>query len=81
MKLIVGIGNPGKVYENTRHNIGFMVIDAYLGDVSYHEKFNALYVKKIIDGETVYFLKPLIYNLLWQQEQLRLMRMVSQSAK
>ena len=61
MKLIVGIGNPGKVYENTRHNIGFMVIDAYLGDVSYHEKFNALYVKKIIDGETVYFLKPLTY--------------------
>ncbi len=61
MKLIVGIGNPGKQYENTRHNIGFMVIDAYLGDVSYQEKFNALYFKKIIAGETVYFLKPLSY--------------------
>ena len=61
MKLIVGIGNPGKSYENTRHNIGFMVVDAYLGDVSYQEKFNALYAKKIIDGETVYFLKPLTY--------------------
>ena len=61
MKLIVGIGNPGKSYENTRHNIGFMVVDAYLGDVSYQEKFNALYAKKIIDEETVYFLKPLTY--------------------
>ena len=61
MKLIVGIGNPGSDYENTRHNMGFMVLDDYLGNVTYQEKFNALYVKKIIAGETVYFIKPQTY--------------------
>ena len=61
MKLIVGIGNPGKEYENTRHNIGFMVLDFYLKDAKYQEKFNALYTKKVIGGETVYFMKPLTY--------------------
>ena len=57
MKLIVGLGNPGKEYEKTRHNIGFMIIDEYLGNVKYKEKFNGLYYEKDM-GEKIIFLKP-----------------------
>lgn len=57
MKLVIGLGNPGKEYDNTRHNIGFMILDYYLGNVKYKEKFNGLYYEKDI-GEKVIFLKP-----------------------
>ena len=57
MKLVVGLGNPGKDYENTRHNIGFMVLDGILKDVKWKEKFDGLYYK---DDDVVY-LKPLTY--------------------
>ena len=57
MKLVVGLGNPGKEYENTRHNIGFMVLDGILKDVKWKEKFDGLYYK---DDDVVY-LKPLTY--------------------
>lgn len=61
MKLIVGLGNPGKEYDKTRHNIGFMVIDNYLGNVNWSNKFNALYCEKVINGEKIIFVKPLTY--------------------
>lgn len=64
MKLIVGLGNPGKDYINTRHNIGFMVIDNFCEkhNLSINSnKFMGLYVQTTIKGEKVIFLKPQKY--------------------
>ena len=61
MKLLVGLGNPGKEYEHTRHNVGFLVLDNYLGNVSWKKKFNGNYYETIINGEKVLFLKPLTF--------------------
>ena len=66
MKLIVGLGNPGKEFENTRHNIGFMIIDNYISVkkiniLDWQKKFNALYLQTNINGEKVIFLKPQTY--------------------
>lgn len=61
MKLIVGLGNPGQEYENTRHNIGFQTIDKYankLGVSITKSKFNGLYGETLVDGEKVILLKP-----------------------
>ncbi|MBQ3468905.1 MAG: aminoacyl-tRNA hydrolase [Bacilli bacterium] len=64
MKMIIGLGNPGKEYEKTRHNIGFMVIDNYLsgkGITKMKTKFNGEYALENIDEEKVLFVKPLSY--------------------
>lgn len=61
MKLIVGLGNPGKDYKDTRHNVGFIVLDNYLKTDDWKEKFNALYHENRINGEKVIFVKPLTY--------------------
>lgn len=64
MKLIVGLGNPGREYEKTRHNMGFMSIDAIAQqyNVSFKkEKFGGLYTEIRIDGETYLLLKPQKY--------------------
>lgn len=64
MKLIVGLGNPGKEYENTRHNVGFMVMDR-LADVLNvsisSSKFKGEYVKLKYNGEDIILLKPMTY--------------------
>ena len=64
MKLIVGLGNPGKEYENTRHNCGFMAIDYLAQDLGVtinQAKFKGLYAKIKVEGEDVILLKPQTY--------------------
>ena len=64
MKLIVGLGNPGREYVNTRHNIGFMCIDkiAESFNVSFDSnKFNGLYTQFNYNGEKIILLKPQKY--------------------
>ncbi len=64
MKLIVGLGNPGKKYSNQRHNLGFMVIDRLAEslntDIS-NNKFKADYEKTSLGGESVILAKPMTY--------------------
>lgn len=65
MKLIVGLGNPGKAYENTRHNIGFSFLDSYILKKGFcgnwKEKYNGLYFETTVNGDKVLFLKPQSY--------------------
>ena len=64
MKLIVGLGNPGKKYEKTRHNSGFMVLDGVAKELNVSidkEKFNAKIAKTIVNGEQVLLMKPLTF--------------------
>ena len=64
MKLIVGLGNPGREYELTRHNIGFMAIDelAKRWNISLNEqKFKGVFGAGFVNGEKVILLKPLTY--------------------
>lgn len=64
MKLIVGLGNPGAGYENTRHNAGFLVVDALAARhrivLDTHEK-DAMTGKGRIAGQTVLLAKPLTF--------------------
>ena len=64
MKLIVGLGNPGLDYENTRHNMGFTFIDAFAKNLNVKiekEKFNGLYTQTTVNNEKIILLKPLSY--------------------
>lgn len=64
MKLIVGLGNPGNEYINTRHNVGFSLLDyiACKRNLEFRNtKFNALYLDFYIGDEKIVLIKPLSY--------------------
>ena len=60
--LIVGLGNPGGEYKNTRHNVGFMAVDYLAGnDANWKNEKNALVFRTDINGHKVIFVKPQTY--------------------
>jgi len=64
MYLIVGLGNPGPDYANTRHNVGFMVLDQIAEQLMVRfdrNKFKGVLAEGRIGGEKVLLLKPLTY--------------------
>lgn len=64
MYLIAGLGNPGRQYEGTRHNMGFDVIDCLIEKHRIPQsgvKFNAMFGKGIIGGERAVLMKPLSF--------------------
>tara|TARA_Y100000813_G_scaffold139107_1_gene100903 strand:- start:237 stop:800 length:564 start_codon:yes stop_codon:yes gene_type:complete len=64
MILITGLGNPGKEFLKTRHNIGFDIIDSIHSEFEFprfSEKFNSLYSKKTINDKIIVIQKPMSY--------------------
>ena len=62
VKVIVGLGNPGDEYKNTRHNLGFDLLNRIAEDFSFNwkfdKKFNAEIAEGIIDNQKVSLIKP-----------------------
>lgn len=64
MRLIVGLGNPGKKYECTRHNIGFMCVDMLLKKLNAsldQEGFKSFYTAVFHKGEKIIIMEPQTY--------------------
>lgn len=66
IRLIVGLGNPGPEYEQTRHNAGFWLVDNLANTLpgcrlQRESKYNAMLAKSIISGNEVWLLEPLTF--------------------
>lgn len=64
MKIIAGLGNPGAEYVHTKHNVGFMLVDAlaeHLNAPAWKEDFFSALTEVRIGGEKVFLVKPLTY--------------------
>ncbi len=76
MKLIIGLGNPGLEYAQTRHNVGFIVVDKLLKDYNLtlkpNLKLKAAYIKSKINNFDFILAKPLTYMNLSGEAVLKL---------
>lgn len=73
MFLIVGLGNPGKQYEGTRHNVGFMALDVLAEELNTgitKVKFKGLLGETFFQGDKIFLLKPHTYMNLSGQSVL-----------
>ncbi|QGU00539.1 Peptidyl-tRNA hydrolase [Candidatus Syntrophocurvum alkaliphilum] len=64
MKIIVGLGNPGKKFKDTRHNVGFNVVDEIASQNTIEKeesKFDAIIGHIRINNEKIFLVKPLTY--------------------
>lgn len=64
MKVVIGLGNPGKQYEKTRHNVGFLILDEVAKRLNIQvntRKFKALIGEGFVNMEKVIFVKPQTY--------------------
>lgn len=77
MKLIVGLGNPGKDYENTRHNMGYMALDSFCKEynIEMHlePKFQGLLANINVNGHKAILLKPVTYMNLSGESVIKVM--------
>ncbi len=78
MKLIIGLGNPGKEYENTRHNAGFMAVDAFAlkHDISFslEPKMKGMLAQVNLGGNKAILLKPMTYMNLSGESVIKVMQ-------
>lgn len=78
MKLVVGLGNPGSEYQNTRHNVGFMFVDRIAKENNLEFKLNKslkCFLAEIkINGERVFLCKPVTYMNLSGESVIKVMK-------
>lgn len=64
LKLVVGLGNPGNTYQNTRHNAGFMIADKIAQDFNIafnNKKFDSVYGRGLVEDVAILLAKPMAF--------------------